>query len=256
MAVPEKFGVFDDPAAGSKRKKGCELQESVTVLSASMCETQVAFGALAVGNAALVARPLLPLQKVMRGEPKPEAARADASAEDLMQAVAQRRDRTAFMRLFEHFGPRIKGYLIRQGADPASAEDLVQDVMLTVWRRAAQFDRSKAAASTWLFTIARNRRIDTLRRARRPEIDPEDPALVREPDDPADRVVEAAQRRASVHAAVAELPDDQATLLRLAYFEDKSHSVIAAELSLPLGTVKSRLRLAMGKLRAALETME
>ena len=128
--------------------------------------------------------------------------------------------------------------------------------MLTVWRRAAQFDPSKAAASTWLFTIARNRRIDTLRRARRPEIDPEDPALVREPDDPADRVVEAAQRRASLQAAVAELPDDQAKLLRLAYFEDKSHSIIAAELSLPLGTVKSRLRLAMGKLRAALETME
>jgi RNA polymerase sigma-70 factor (ECF subfamily) len=128
--------------------------------------------------------------------------------------------------------------------------------MLTVWRRAAQFDRNKAAVSTWVFTIARNRRIDTLRRARRPEIDPEDPALVREPDDPADRVVEAAQRRESLHAAVAELPEDQAKLLRLAYFEDKSHSVIAEELALPLGTVKSRLRLAMGKLRAALETME
>jgi RNA polymerase sigma-70 factor (ECF subfamily) len=128
--------------------------------------------------------------------------------------------------------------------------------MLTVWRRAEQFDRSKAAASTWLFTIARNRRIDTLRRARRPEIDPEDPVLVREPDDPADRVVEVAQRRKSLHAAVAQLPEEQTKLLRLAYFEDKSHSVIADELSLPLGTVKSRLRLAMGKLRVALETME
>lgn len=226
------------------------------MLNAQVIETQVPFCAMTGGKSALVARPLLALQKVMRAETPSEEPGAEASAEELMTAVAERRDRKAFMRLFEHFGPRIKGYLIRQGADPASAEDLVQDVMLTVWRRAEQFDRSKAAASTWLFTIARNRRIDTLRRARRPEIDPEDPVLVREPDDPADRVVEAAQRRKSLHAAVAQLPEEQTKLLQLAYFEDKSHSVIADELSLPLGTVKSRLRLAMGKLRVALETME
>ena len=226
------------------------------MLNAPAFEIQAPIGAMSFGKVALVARPLVPLQRTMRAKTTSERSGAEASAEDLMSAVAERRDRKAFVRLFELFGPRIKGYLIRQGADPASAEDLVQDVMLTVWRRAAQFDRNKAAASTWLFTIARNRRIDTLRRVRRPEIDPEDPALVREPDDPADRVVEAAQRRKSLHAAVAELPEDQAKLLRLAYFEDKSHSVIAAELSLPLGTVKSRLRLAMGKLRSALESME
>ena len=226
------------------------------VLNALAIETRIPSAALAADKRLLVARPALPLKRVMRAESTSGKPGAEASAEELMVAVADRRDRKAFVHLFELFGPRIKGYLIRQGADPASAEDLVQDVMLTVWRRAAQFDPSKAAASTWLFTIARNRRIDTLRRARRPEIDPEDPALVREPDDPADSVVEAAQRRASLQAAVAELPDEQAKLLRLAYFEDKSHSVIAAELSLPLGTVKSRLRLAMGKLRTALETME
>lgn len=173
-----------------------------------------------------------------------------------MASVAERRDRQAFAQLFEMFGPRVKGYLMRQGANHDTAEDLVQDVMLTAWHRASQFDRSKASVSTWVFTIARNRRIDGLRRSRRPEIDPEDPALVREPDDPADHVVEAAQRRKHLHAAVAELPADQAKLLRLTYFEDKSHSVIAEELSLPLGTVKSRLRLAMTKLRAALETLE
>ncbi|MDH3595399.1 MAG: sigma-70 family RNA polymerase sigma factor [Rhodospirillales bacterium] len=192
----------------------------------------------------------------MRGETTFGEPGAEASAEELMTAVAQRRDRKAFVRLFETFGPRVKAYLIRQGADRASAEDLAQDVMLAVWRRAAQFDRSKAAVSTWVFTIARNRRIDILRRARRPEIDPEDPALVPEPEEPADRVVEATQRRECLHAAVEELPEEQARLLRLAYFEDKSHSVIAEELALPLGTVKSRLRLAMGKLRTALETME
>lgn len=192
----------------------------------------------------------------MRIEATSKETLAEASAEDLMSAVYERRDRAAFIRLFELFGPRVKAYLIRQGADGATAEDLVQDVMLTVWHRAAQFDRGKATFSTWVFTIARNRRIDLLRRSKRPEVDPEDPALVRDPDEPADQVVNAAQRSKHLHAAVAQLPEEQKRLLRLAYFEDKSHSVIAEELELPLGTVKSRLRLAMAKLRTALGTLE
>lgn len=211
---------------------------------------------LANGNLALVAAPMPPVQRVMRIEATSKETLAEASAEDLMSAVYERRDRAAFIRLFELFGPRVKAYLIRQGADGATAEDLVQDVMLTVWHRAAQFDRGKATFSTWVFTIARNRRIDLLRRSKRPEVDPEDPALVRDPDEPADQVVNAAQRSKHLHAAVAQLPEEQKRLLRLAYFEDKSHSVIAEELELPLGTVKSRLRLAMAKLRTALGTLE
>ena len=205
---------------------------------------------------ALAVKADLPLERVMSAETPSQDVSAEMSAEALMSAVAQNRDRKAFGRLFELFGPRVKAYLIRQGADPATAEDLVQDVMLTVWRRGAQFDEKKGAVSTWVFTIARNRRIDTLRRAKRPELDPSDPALVGEPDDPADSVVEAAQKNKLLHAAVAVLPEEQKKMLRLAYFEDKSHSVIAEELGLPLGTVKSRLRLAMAKLRTALETME
>ena len=119
----------------------------------------------------------------MQAETRLDAA-AEITPEDLMHAVAVKRDRSAFIRLFGLFAPRIKAYLIRQGAQPATAEDLTQEVMLTVWRRAEQFDRSKAGVSTWIFTIARNRRIDGLRRARRPEIDPHDPALVPDPDPP------------------------------------------------------------------------
>lgn len=211
---------------------------------------------LAKSKVVLVVRPAQPVQKIMPVKTTIEEVSADASPENLMAAIAERRDRAAFVRLFELFGPRVKAYLIRQGAERATAEDLVQDVMLTVWRRAAQFDRSKATVSTWVFTIARNRRIDGLRRTSRPEIDPEDPALVRQPDAPADQVVDAAQRSERLHAAVAQLPEEQAVLLRLAYFDDKSHSVIAEELDLPLGTVKSRLRLAISKLRSALETLE
>jgi len=228
-------------------------RENKSVLSAVAVEIPMP---PARGKAALVVAPAPRVQRVMRNETTGQETLADASAEDLMSAVVTQRDRAAFARLFEMFGPRVKAYLIRQGADPASAEDLVQDVMLTVWHRAAQFDRNKAMFSTWVFTIARNRRIDSLRRAKRPEINPEDPALVRDPDEPADQLLDAAQRREHLLAAVARLPEEQERLLRLAYFEDKSHSVIAEELALPLGTVKSRLRLAMTKLRAALETLE
>ncbi len=187
------------------------------------------------------------------------AAASIDSASDLaalMADVAERRDRSSFARLFEHFAPRIKAYLIRLGTHPAAAEDLAQDVMLTVWRRAEQFDRSKASPSTWIFTIARNRRIDVLRRARRPEIDPDDPALVREPDPPVDEEVDAAKRHRRLREAVTTLPREQADLLRVAFFEDQSHSKIAERFGLPLGTVKSRLRLALAKLRPALEELE
>jgi RNA polymerase sigma-70 factor (ECF subfamily) len=192
----------------------------------------------------------------MRNQTAPPQNRDSRSAEELMLVIAERRDRAAFIQLFEEYGPRVKAYLIRQGADRTTAEDLTQDVMLTVWHRAAQFDHTKARFSTWVFTIARNRRIDGLRRTRRPEIDPNDPALTPDPDEPADRIVEAGQRGALLHAALKELPSDQAQLLRMAFFEEKSHSMIAAALSLPLGTVKSRLRLAMTKLRASLEALQ
>ena len=221
----------------------------------SVTATEIAVP-LTIRKPMLVIRRVEPVERSMPVDTAIETGPAEASPEDLMAAIADRQDRAAFMRLFEQFGPRVRAYLMRQGADRSTAEDLVQDVMLTVWRRAAQFDRSKATVSTWVFTIARNRRIDGLRRASRPEIDPEDPALVREPEAPADDLVDAGQRARRLHEAVAELPDEQGKLLRLAYFEDKSHSVIAEELNLPLGTVKSRLRLAMAKLRSALETLE
>ena len=168
-----------------------------------------------------------------------------------LRAVAERQDRAAFGRLFAFYGPRVKAYLRRLGAEDAAAEDMTQEVMLTVWRRAHQFDRARAALSTWIFTIARNKRIDAIRRDRRPDYDPDDPALLEEADASprGDEVVEAAQMRRIVLGAVDQLPPEQADLLRIFYYEEKSHSVIAEELGLPLGTVKSRLRLAIGKLR-------
>jgi RNA polymerase sigma-70 factor (ECF subfamily) len=181
------------------------------------------------------------------------AAPDDAVLAAWIGAVATMRDRSAFARLFAHFGPRVKGYLRRLGADDGMAEDLTQEVMLSVWRRAEQYDRRLAAPSTWVFTIARNKRIDVLRRQRRTtDQEIEDPMTERDPEPRGDQAVEARQIRDRVREAIATLPGEQAELVRIFYFEDKSHSEIAGALDLPLGTVKSRLRLALGKMRATL----
>jgi RNA polymerase sigma-70 factor (ECF subfamily) len=182
----------------------------------------------------------------------------DEALEADLRAVAEGRDREAFGRLFAFYGPRVKAYLRRLGADEAAAEDLTQEVMLSVWRRAQQFDRRRAALSTWIFTIARNRRIDLLRRDRRPDFDPEDPAIVEGADTAprGDQAAETEQIRRAVQRAVDALPKEQAELLRIFYFEEKPHSTIAAELGLPLGTVKSRLRLALSKLRVTLADLD
>jgi RNA polymerase sigma-70 factor (ECF subfamily) len=172
--------------------------------------------------------------------------------DELVLAVARERSRPAFGALFGHFAPRMKSYLMRLGTDAGQAEELVQEVMLLVWNRAETFDPAQASASTWVFTIARNKRIDVIRRERRPEFDPNDPALVPQAAEAADRAIEAGQETARLRAAIGALPEEQAELLRLAYFDDKPHSVISAERGIPLGTVKSRLRLALDRLRRLL----
>lgn len=170
----------------------------------------------------------------------------------LVVAVGQARDKAAFRDLFDHFAPRVKGYLMRLGARNALAEDLAQEAMLTVWRKAGLFDPQKASASTWIFTIARNLRIDAIRRERRPELDPEDPALQPEGERPVDETLDRAKAEDRLHAALSDLPRDQSQIIELSFLAEKPHSLIASELGLPLGTVKSRIRLAMARLRLAL----
>jgi RNA polymerase sigma-70 factor (ECF subfamily) len=176
-------------------------------------------------------------------------SRGGLSFEHLILAVGERQDRSAFGALFAHFAPRVKAYLARTGSDSATADELTQEVMLLVWRNAARFDPARATASTWIFTIARNKRIDRFRRERHAEIDFTDPIFEPEAESPPDRRLETAEEASRIAAAVASLPEEQATLLRMAFHDGKSHSVIAAEIGLPLGTVKSRLRLALGRLR-------
>jgi RNA polymerase sigma-70 factor (ECF subfamily) len=168
-------------------------------------------------------------------------------------AVAQRRDRQAFARLFVHFGPRIKTYMMQLGTPYSRAEDLAQETMIMVWRKAALFDPSKAGAATWIFTVARNLRIDQARRERHPEVS--DDVLLEMPDERplADSAVARAAEDERIRIAMAALPPDQAEVIRLSFFADLAHSAIAQRLNLPLGTVKSRLRLAMLKIRNELK---
>jgi RNA polymerase sigma-70 factor (ECF subfamily) len=180
----------------------------------------------------------------------------DVLAHDrLIEAVALRRDREAFAALFSYFAPRLKAWLMKSGASAAAAEDFAQDAMLTVWRKADLFDSRKARAATWIFTIARNRRLDMLRRDARPLPTPEILLADREVQRP-DDIFSASQDAERVRDALARLKPDQVEVLRLAFFLDSPHSEIARRLDLPLGTVKSRIRNAMSKLRLILEPSE
>jgi len=171
-------------------------------------------------------------------------------AEILLSRIAAG-DREAFAVLFAANARKVKAYLMRLGATPALAEDLTQDAMVSIWRRAASFDASRAKASTWIFVIARNAWIDRLRRERvelayRGTMPPEEESEEEAPDE----AVVRGENASLVAAALETLSEDQRQVVRLSFFEDRPHAEIAAQLSLPLGTVKSRLRLALIKLRA------
>jgi RNA polymerase sigma factor (sigma-70 family) len=190
------------------------------------------------------------------GEPQSSDGAKTGSKTDfagLIEKIAETKDRDAFAALFAHFAPRLKGYLLRLGASAGQAEEVLQEALLTVWRKAHLFDRKKAAASTWIFTIARNRRIDILRKRKFPEIDAEDPSLVPDAPRAPDEEVIGARQGEAVRLALEKLPEEQRELVRLAFYNGWSHSKIAEDTNLPLGTVKSRLRLAFSRLRNELE---
>lgn len=172
----------------------------------------------------------------------------------LVAAITETRDRQAFARLFEYFAPRLQAYLMRQGSDSALAEEIAQDTMVVLWRKSALFDPSKSSLSTWLYRIARNRRIDLLRRDRTTLVEPDDPVFDVVDETDIEGEMDATQRESAVRLAMGDLPEEQLSLVRLAFFEGLSHSQISEITGLPLGTVKSRIRLAFTRLRRTLES--
>ncbi len=172
----------------------------------------------------------------------------------LMRAVVERRERAAFTEIFDHFTPRLEAYLQRLGLDSGVAEDIAQDVMLTLWRKAELFDAGKSSLTTWLYRIARNRRIDLARRNRTDYVDPQSPIIldiaeVRQ----FETEIDDRERNDVVRALIAALPVEQRALVQLAFYQGLSHSQIAERTGTPLGTVKSRLRLAFIRLRRSLQ---
>ena len=171
---------------------------------------------------------------------------------DLLAAVAQHRDRDAFVRLFDHFAPRLNGYYQRLGLDASAAEELAQDVMATLWRKADLFDRTKSSVPTWIFRIARNRWIDSLRRDRMRGAEDSDTLSIPDSAMAADDSMDLAGREERLRIALDALPAEQRELVHLSFFEGLPHTVIAERTGLPLGTVKSRIRLAFSRLRRLL----
>lgn len=172
-----------------------------------------------------------------------------------------RGDRTAFAALFRALAPRVKGFLMRSGAGSTAAEDLAQETLVLVWRKASSYDHSRASVTTWVFTIARNLWIDQVRRSSNPTGrepqegwlgDLPDPASAQDASGP----LVGEQRRERVRAVLAGLPREQAEAVHMAYFGDATHEQIAARLAIPLGTVKSRIRLAIAALRQRLDGIE
>jgi RNA polymerase sigma-70 factor, ECF subfamily len=182
-------------------------------------------------------------------------ALTDPPPEQLIARIAHSQDKTAFAALFDAYAPRVKYFLIRNGASPESAEELAQEALLTVWRKAKYFSADRGTASAWIFTIARNLRIDETRRDKRAQLY----AMVGEfddvdPDRP-DELVSATEHARRVRSAMKDLPDDQLEVVKWSFVEGAAHGEIAERLGLPLGTVKSRLRLAMRRMRKSLEDL-
>jgi RNA polymerase sigma factor (sigma-70 family) len=203
-------------------------------------------------QAGLAARMVMPEREERRRGKRQSAVNAQNGAKwvALLEKVATHQDTDAFTELFDHFAPRVKGFLMKSGADHAVAEECAQDVMVTVWKKAAQFDPARASVATWIFTIARNRRIDMLRRDRRPE--PEELTWGPEAEPDQLDVMSLQQESAQLISAIASLPEKQRVMIERAYFGDLTHSEIADETGLPLGTIKSRIRLALERLRHSL----
>ena len=176
--------------------------------------------------------------------------------DELLVRVGRDRDKSAFAELFNYFAPRVKSFLLRFGTDMSLAEEIAQEAMIMVWRRAETYDPRQSAASTWIFTIARNKRIDRLRRENRPLPDMTDPAVMPESIETGEIQVARMQQEKKIRHALKNLPEEQAKMIFSAYYEEKSHREIAEESGVALGTVKSRIRLALNRMRAQIDEDE
>jgi RNA polymerase sigma-70 factor, ECF subfamily len=170
----------------------------------------------------------------------------------MIEAIAMRQDQLAFAALFQLYAPRVKMLLMRMGTTDEVSEDIAQETLLMVWRKAAYYERGRATPSAWIFSIARNLRIDRLRRDARVKLYTHYHVVEQDEPQRPDGALDAVEREQQLRAALGQLSEDYARIVRLSFFEGRPHREIAEHLDIPLGTVKSRIRLALNRLRELL----
>ena len=170
-----------------------------------------------------------------------------------VELIGKNQDKLAFNSIFKYFAPRLKSFLVKAGSTDSQAEEVIQEVMIAVWTKSATYDSSKSSVSTWIYTIARNKKIDILRKTRKAILEDIETAVLPPVESKADENIEHDQKFDMVAQYLDDLPEDQLNLLKMNFFEEKSHGEIAELTKIPLGTVKSRIRLALEKIRGKLE---
>ena len=164
---------------------------------------------------------------------------------DLIKKVSDQRDERAFSQIFDFIAPKINGYFVKNSLNIEQAEELTQEVLSTIWTKANLFDPKKSKFITWSFTIARNKKIDFYRKNKKTEVNEEDIRdFLYENNKSDDYEVES-----TINKITQELDENQKKLIKMSFFEQKSHKNIATELEIPLGTVKSRIRSSLNKMQ-------
>ena len=170
-----------------------------------------------------------------------------------VELIGKNQDKLAFNNIFRYFAPRLKSFLVKAGSTDSQAEEVIQEVMIAVWTKSSTYDSSKSSVSTWIYTIARNKRIDKIRKEKRHYLSESDEGLEIPVDSTQEKEIFSAQVSNSLKKYMSNLPEEQSKLLKLSYFYNKTHADISTELKIPLGTVKSRIRLALTKMRHLVE---
>ncbi len=178
---------------------------------------------------------------------------ADDELSSNIELIGKNQDKSAFSNIFKHFAPRLKSFLVKAGSTDMQAEEVIQEVMIAIWTKSSTYDSNKSSVSTWVYTIARNKRIDKIRKEKRHYISESDEGLEIPVDSTQEKEIFSAQVSNSLKKYMSNLPEEQSKLLKLSYFYNKTHADISEELKIPLGTVKSRIRLALTKMRHLVE---
>ena len=182
-----------------------------------------------------------------------QSLNSDDELRHCIKAVGKNQDKQAFGIIFKYFAPRLKSFLIKAGSTESQSEEVIQEVMIAVWTKAATYDNSKSSVSTWIYTIARNKRIDKIRKERRHYLSESDEGLEIPVDSTQEKEILSSQLSSSLKKYMSNLPEEQSKLLQMSYYYNKTHADISEELKIPLGTVKSRIRLALTKMRHLVE---